>query len=157
MKKSIVISIISFFVLFLSANVTFADKLYIAVTISEKKVSWGNGTTDVGASWDYGYYDGNRSYETIRETSRKRAEKKHSADSYDIVSNENQGEFLGNHMVIIVTSVLYDKGVSNIYGVGFGEDDSQALENAKKNLADECGDWSEEKHGYHLVKSARLG
>ena len=156
MKRNIIISITLFFMLFLSANVTFADNLYIAVTISEKKVSWGDGTTDLGASWDYGYYDGKRSHETIRETSRKRAEMKHSADSYDIVVNEDQSGFLGNHMVIIVTAVLYDRNVSSIYGVGFGENNSQALKNAKENLAGECGDWSEEKQGYHLVKSAQF-
>lgn len=58
----------------------------------------------------------------------------------------------GSYLVIVETNT---KGINNCdthhtFGVGYGNNRNEALQNAKKNLGMRNWNWSENKHGYDI-------
>ena len=67
------------------------------------------------------------------------------------------GSYMADYMVIISTSTTNLDGCKRFtYGVGFGTNSSSALKNAKYHLGGRNWRWSENKHGYRIVREKRF-
>lgn len=141
MNAKLVISVL--LIVALSSKLIAQQK--VSVVIAKKENKCGD-SIDLGFSW---FSSQSQSASDLR----KKAKSKVISDNYDYESTESITEFNGCTYMIIISSKIKDGSCYTLrYGVGFANDRSSALHNAKKNLTGRNWKWSSSRDGFTIVE-----